>query len=106
MVSRFEAMLEQGTDNPMLRLTLGTAYWKSGNLDLSIEHLEQAVSQKSDYSAAYKILGRAYMDAGRLQEATGAFENGLKSAADNGDKQSEKEINVFMKRLKKLQEDT
>lgn len=99
-------MLAQGNDSPMLRLTLGTTYWKSGNLEQSIEHLEQAVLQKTDYSAAYKILGRAYMDAGRLHEATTAFENGLAAASDNGDKQSEKEINVFMKRLAKLKTET
>lgn len=102
MIKRFEALLAQGTDNPMLRLTLGTAYWKAGDTSSAIGHLQHAVAEKPDYSAAFKILGRAYMDAGLLQEATDAFEHGLTAATENGDKQSEKEIQVFKKRLDKL----
>lgn len=104
VISRFEAMLEGGTDNPMLRLTLGTAYWQNKDHRKAIEHLSQAVSDKPDYSAAWKILGRAYLDDGQLEEAERAFESGLAAAKQNGDKQSEKEIGVFSRRLAKIKD--
>jgi len=102
VISRFENMLKGGMDSPMLRLTLGTAFWQDKNLPKAIEHLSQAVSDKPDYSAAWKILGRAYLDDGQLEEAERAFESGLAAARENGDKQSEKEIGVFSRRLAKM----
>jgi len=89
-------------DNPMLRLTLGQAYWQDKNYPDAIEHLSQAVTDKPDYSAAWKVLGRAYLDNGQLDEAEHAFATGLAAAQENGDKQSEKEIGVFAKRLAKM----
>lgn len=97
-------MLTKGMDNPMLRLTLGTAYWKAGELARASEHLSSAVQQKPDYSVAWKILGRVHADAEQLQLALEAFDKGLASAADNGDKQNEKEITVFRKRVLKALE--
>ena len=47
-IEKFEAMLTRGMDNPMLRLTLGNAYWKAGELERAAEHLKSAVQQKSD----------------------------------------------------------
>lgn len=101
---KFEAMLARGMDNPMLRLTLGNAYWQEGQLDKAIEHLKSAVEQKPDYSAAWKTLGRAYADGDQHQQALDAYDRGLECAAENGDKQSEKEITVFRKRVVRAME--
>lgn len=100
-IEKFEAMLTRGMENPMLRLTLGNAYWKAGELERAAEHLKSAVQQKSDYSVAWKVLGRVYSDADQYQQALDAFDKGLSSAAENGDKQNEKEITVFRKRVVK-----
>jgi len=100
-IEKFEAMLAGGMDNPMLRMTLGNAYWKDKQLEPAIGHLKAAVEQKPDYSAAWKILGRAYADNEEHQLAVDAFDKGLECAAANGDKQSEKEITVFRKRAMK-----
>lgn len=97
-IEKFEAMLTRGMDNPMLRLTLGNAYWQDKQLEKAIEHLKSAVEQKPDYSAAWKTLGRAYADGEQHQLALEAYDRGLECAAENGDKQSEKEITVFRKR--------
>lgn len=101
-IEKFEAMLVKGMDSPMLRLTLGNAYWKSQKFDLAAEHLQSAVQQKPDYSAAWKTLGRVYADNGEPEKALEAYDNGLAAAAENGDKQSEKEITVFRKRVAKV----
>lgn len=100
-IKKFEAMLTRGMDSPMLRLTLGNAYWKAQELDRAAEHLNHAVQQKPDYSAAWKVLGRVYADDGEFQHALDAYDKGLACAAENGDKQSEKEIKVFRKRVVK-----
>ena len=100
---KFEKMLEQGHDNPMLRFTLGNAYWKEGDFDNAVMHLTEAVTQKQDYSAAWKILGRVYFDAKMIDQSKEAYLSGLQSAVDNGDKQTEKEITVFLKRIEKAE---
>ncbi len=103
-IEKFEAMLTRGMDSPMLRLTLGNAYWKAKELERAAEHLNNAVQQKPDYSAAWKVLGRVYADDGKLPQALDAYDKGLACAAENGDKQSEKEITVFRKRVVKALE--
>ncbi len=96
----FEAMLARGQDNEMLRYTLGNAYFAEGEFDRAIEHLQQAVLLKPDYSAAWRVLGRALAGNGQLLEAKAAF--GERVAEANGDKQAAKEINVFRKRVLKI----
>lgn len=100
-IENFEAMLARGQDNDMLRFTLGSAYWKEKNADKAVEHLRVAVEFNPDYSAAWKVLGRALADLGKLTDARDAYTNGLKAAANKGDKQNEKEITVFLKRVNK-----
>ncbi len=98
----FEAMLARGQDNEMLRYTLGNAYFVESEFDKAIEHLQQAVLLKPDYSAAWRVLGRALAGNGQLREAKAAFDQGEQVAEANGDKQAAKEINVFRKRVLKI----
>lgn len=102
-IDAFKAMLARGQDNEMLRFTLGNAYFVEGETALAVEHLTEAVKMKSDYSAAWKVLGRALAADERLADAVEAFDKGLAVAESNGDKQTAKEITVFRKRaLKQL----
>jgi Flp pilus assembly protein TadD len=57
------------------------------------------VRLESGYSTAYRGLGRALERAGRPDEARAAYEKGLEAAARNGDLQTKKEIEVFLRRL-------
>ena len=100
-IDGFKAMLERGQDSEMLRFTLGSAYFKEGEASLAVEHLEKAVAMKPDYSAAWKMLGRALAAADRLTDALTAFDQGLQVAESNGDKQTAKEIAVFRRRAEK-----
>lgn len=98
-IARFEALLAAGTDNGMLRLTLGQAYLKRGDADAAAAHLEEAVRHDPDYSAAWKLLGRAEMARGDAEAARTALESGIEVATRRGDKQTVREIQVFLKRL-------
>ena len=100
-VERFEAMLAQGKDSALLRFGLGTQYLKDGDAIRAAEHLRAAVTQDPDYSAAWKLLGKALADAGQREAATAAYRSGIDAAERKGDKQAAKEMTVFLRRLEK-----
>jgi len=100
-IDTFEAMLSRGQDSEMLRYTLGIAYYKEKRYTEAAKHLVRAVELKPDYSTAWKVLGRVLADNGQLNKALDAFDSGLAAARSNGDKQVEKEIGVFRKRVVK-----
>lgn len=98
-IDTFEAMLARGQDSEMLRYTLGNAYFVAEDFPQAITHLREAVLLKPDYSAAWRVLGRALAGDGQMSEAKSAFDEGEQVALRNGDKQTAKEINVFRKRV-------
>lgn len=93
-------MLAAGQDSALLRYSLGNAYLKT-EPDKAIPHLEMAVSLDSEYSAAWKILGKARTSIGDICGATEAYEAGIQTAENNGDIQAMKEMQVFLRRLSK-----
>ncbi len=100
-VERFEAMLAQGKDNALLRFGLGSEYLKEGEAARAAEHLRAAVRHDPGYSAAWKLLGKALAQSGRLEEAIAAYESGIEAAGRKGDKQAANEMTVFLRRLQK-----
>ena len=94
-----EKMLEQGTDNALLRYTLGTLCLKQGDLETAAEHLAQAVGQNEQHSASWKHYGKALAGLERNDEAIAAYEKGIAVAEAKGDVQAAKEMRVFLKRL-------
>ena len=99
MIENFEKMLAQGKDNPLLRFSLGGEYLKAGTVDRAVAHLRAAVTQDCNYSAAWKLLGKALMAARDDAGAKEAYRNGIAAANAKGDKQAAKEMSVFLKRL-------
>ena len=94
-------MLDQGQDNAILRFGLGNALFKSGQASEAILHLQAAIEFDPQYSAAWKVLGRALAEIGDKEQAINVFEKGLTVAEHKGDRQAVKEIGVFLKRLQK-----
>ncbi|MFP4131336.1 MAG: tetratricopeptide repeat protein [Thiohalospira sp.] len=101
IIENFEAMLEQGQDNAMLRYGLGNAYLGEGRAEEAIPHLAKATEHDPLYSAAWKAWGQALMEAGRPGEAAEVFERGIGAADERGDRQAAKEMQVFRKRATK-----
>ena len=99
MIESFEKMLAQGKDNPLLRFSLGSEYLKVGTVDLAVVHLRAALAQDASYSAAWKLLGKALVEACDVAGAKEAYGNGIAAANAKGDKQAAKEMGVFLKRL-------
>jgi len=96
-----ELMLERGQDSPLLRFALGQECLKANELVTAIDHLRQAVDQNPRYSAAWKALGEAHARAGSLDRAADVYERGIAAAREAGDIQAAKEMEVFLKRLRK-----
>jgi Tfp pilus assembly protein PilF len=99
-----ELMLERGQDSPLLRYSLGLECLKSGELVTAIDHLRQALNQNPRYSAAWKALGEAHAKAGSPDRAADVYERGIAAARESGDIQAVKEMEVFLKRLRKARQ--
>ncbi len=97
----FRKLLERDPENPMVLCSLGIELFKEENYEEAREHLEKAVANKPDYSVAYRTLGRALYELEQDEEAREVFVRGREVAEQNGDLQTIKEIDVFMRRLEK-----
>lgn len=98
-IERFEAMLAAGRDNALLRFSLGNEHLKLGEPAKAAEHLRRAVELDPNYSAAWKLLGRALAESGALADALAAYRQGIAVAEARGDKQAAKEMGVFARRI-------
>jgi len=102
MISQLEKLLGTPRDGALLRYSLGLEHAKAGNHERAIEYLRDAVTRDPLYSAAWRALGKALTDASRGEEALTAYRQGIEAAKQKGDRQAEKEMTVFAKRLEKL----
>jgi Tfp pilus assembly protein PilF len=103
--SNLEAMLERGQDSALLRYSLGMDYLKAGQAETAVDHLQEAVRMDPDYSAAWKLLGKARQAIGATTEAAAAWRRGIEVARGRGDEQAAREMAVFLRRLER-QHDT
>jgi len=101
MISGLEKLLGTPRDGALLRYSLGLEYAKAGERERAIEFLRDAVARDPLYSAAWKALGGELAQAGRADEALDAYRRGVEAAQRKGDRQAEKEMTVFARRLEK-----
>lgn len=99
--TRFEQMLAAGKDNALLRFSLGNECLRTGDAAMASQHLGRAVEHDPAYSAAWKLLGRALSEQGRLDEALAAYRQGIAVAEAKGDKQAAREMQVFARRIER-----
>lgn len=94
-------MLAQGRDSALLRYSLGNEHLKAGDVAAASEHLARALAFDPNYTAAWKLYGKALAAAGRSAEALDAYRRGITVAKERGDRQAEKEMTVFARRLER-----
>jgi uncharacterized protein HemY len=97
----FRNLLQKDPTNPMVLYSLGSELFKEQRYEEARDHLRSAVENKPDYSVAYRMLGRAHYELHEDAEARSVFEKGREVARANGDLQTVKEIDVFLRRLRK-----
>ena len=101
VVRNLEKLLSEGKDSAMLRFSLGAEYLKLKETWVAVYQLRRALEMDANYSAAWKLLGKALTDAGVLRDALDAYRRGIEVAERRGDKQAAREMAVFAQRLEK-----
>jgi Tfp pilus assembly protein PilF len=100
VISNLEKLIGTPRDGALLRYSLGLEYEKAGRREDATAQLREAVARDPLYSAAWKALGRVLAD-GQPAQALDAYRRGIEAAQQKGDRQAEKEMTVFARRLEK-----
>jgi len=100
-IQRLRALCDGPRDGALLRFSLGNALLANGNPGEAAAELRRAVEFDAEYSAAWKLLGRALVEAGDPVQARRAWSDGIAAAQRAGDVQAQKEMQVFLRRLDK-----
>ena len=100
-IESLEKMIGGPRDGALLRFSLGNEYLKAGAPEQAAKSFRAAVEFDPNYSAAWKVLGKALAEAGDKAGAVDAYERGIVIAEAKGDIQAAKEMKVFAKRLAK-----
>ncbi len=95
------SILDTGEDSLILRFGIAQALINLDKPEQAIEHLMKALEFDPEYSAAYKLLGKAYALTSQDQLAIDTYTRGIQVAEGKGDIQASKEMKVFLKRINK-----
>lgn len=101
LITRLLQQCDGPRDGALLRYSLGNAWRDAGDLPAAIDALRRALAFDPLYSAAWKQLGAACLAAGQPADAREAWRQGIAAAVQRGDRQAEKEMQVFVRRLDK-----
>ena len=88
-------------DNAMLRFGLANEYAKAQDWPAAAAQARAALARQGDFSAAWKLLGKALAAAGDAAAALAAYREGIVVAQARGDIQAAKEMTVFARRIEK-----
>ena len=103
IIANLEKMLNGPRDGALLRFSLGNEWLKVGDAARAADYFRAAVERDANYSAAWKLLGKALSEGGAVDDAIAAYRQGIAVAEAKGDIQTAKEMGVFVKRLLKAQ---
>lgn len=103
IIANLEKLLGGPRDSALLRYSLGNEWLKTGEPARAAACFREAVNRDPDYSAAWKLLGKALSEQGDTSGAAAAYAQGIAVAEARGDIQAEKEMRVFLRRLEKAE---
>jgi len=72
-ISEYEAALEFDNSNPNIHNNLGLAYFARDRFDLSLKHLDQALTLNSNYTEARNNRGKIYVQLQQFEKAEKDF---------------------------------
>ena len=101
LIPSLEKLIGTARDGALLRYSLGMEYLKIEDRPKAVDYLREAVQKDPGYSAAWRALGKALEAGGDAEAALLAYRDGIAAAQKKGDKQAEKEMTVFARRLEK-----
>lgn len=100
-LASFERMLASGKDSALLRYSIGNEHAKAGSWQDAIDALEHAVALDPGFTAAWKLYAKALDQAGEQARALETYRKGIDVAKRKGDRQAEKEMTVFARRIER-----
>jgi Tfp pilus assembly protein PilF len=100
-IETLEKLIGSPRDGALLRYSLGIEYAKAGDLPRAVAELREALARDPGYSAAWKALAKTLEQSALPAEALEAYRSGIEAARRKGDRQAEKEMTVFARRLEK-----
>lgn len=100
-LQNFERMLAAGRDSALLRYSIGNEHAKAGDWPAAVDALAHAVRLDPAYTAAWKLYANALQHANQPAEALEAYRRGIVVARQKGDRQAEKEMTVFSRRIER-----
>ena len=98
-IESLKSLIGTPRDSALLRMAIATTLASDGKHAEAEEHLTQATEMDPAYTAAWKQLGKVRLSLDDTEGAGKAWQSGLDVARNNGDKQAEKEMRVFLRRL-------
>lgn len=99
LIASLRAQCGGPRDGALLRFSLGQALLGAGEPTTAAEELRRALDFDPSYSAAWKLLGKACLALDDRAGAAAAWRQGITVADARGDKQAQKEMSVFLRRL-------
>ncbi|HEY6967152.1 MAG TPA: hypothetical protein VI229_06760 [Burkholderiales bacterium] len=100
-IESLEKLIGTPRDGSLLRFSLGLEFSNLNQWEKAIEHFRHSVAADAGYSAAWRALGKALEASGDAEGALVAYRDGIAAAQKKGDKQAEKEMTVFARRIEK-----
>lgn len=98
LAQRLLQLIDTPQDGPALRVGLAQALL-ADDPQGARTHALAATTQDPNYTAAWKVLGKACQSSNDLAAARSAWQQGMVVAEARGDLQAAKEMQVFLKRI-------
>lgn len=98
-LEQFRQIVALDPDDYFSHYGLASVLFEEGDYEEAVTEFREALRLKPDYSAAFRDLGRALEKTGARAEAMQVYQQGLPVAERNGDLQTVKEMQVFLRRL-------
>ena len=100
-IESLQAQVDGPRDGALLRFALASALLEASRHAEACTQFRAALDFDPGYSAAWKLLGKAHLAAGDRDAAATAWREGIAAAQARGDKQAQKEMQVFLRRLER-----
>lgn len=98
-IKQLEAILEDDPSDHLGWFMLGKLYLDEKRFEDGAEAFHKCLGLKPDYSAAYRFCGDCHRLAENRDEARSIYEKGVEVANANGDLQTVKEMEAFLRKL-------
>ena len=102
-LEQFRQLVDVDPDDYLAHYGYARALFEVGRYPEAVPEFREAIRLKPDYSAAFRDLGKALERSGAYAEARQVYGQGIPIAERNGDLQTLKEMQVFLKRLEQGQ---